>query len=415
MALSKGATMERRVKLISDLQQNITPDMIPTALVANEVAEERIKLTIVTLTRVICEIKRDTTFIETNLSALLDAWPGILQWIEFIYSRCVDKKDFGEKLMVQSLRIISWIIVSFCNDRGIGLRKLIASTPGVFPILIPPWLREATNDPLIQLPRDRDFSAALISLVDDKEQCDVIIGDEEQCDINVFAFIVRAADGGAEAVAKAAMEPLRNIIANNPPDLDQFLKPMRLVSAFITSRYPPLRSSMYIQRLLPTLVEIMSVIGAQPISTFIHSELVVLSYRTVYAALDSANGPSCISQALDEGLLLAILRAGFRLKQPGTIDTMATPAIFHLLRQYLVYRSVLRSLAKALTKVDQYDTGPHICGPFFMAWLRFKGVAEERLGDKTEFDGAPHSALRMVPSFCGCLAQGVSCAHTIIC
>jgi hypothetical protein len=263
--------LERRAKVVSDFQQNLAPETIPTAMVADETAEGAIKLAIVTMTLVISEIRKDintTTF----LSTMLNTWTGVWKWIEFLHTRCIVGKKFGESLALQSLRIIPLIVVTFCET---GLRKVIARTPEIFHILVPHWLREDIDETLVQLDHNFNFSAALRG----------ILLLEEHHDANFLATIVNAADGGAEAVADAAIGRLRNVMVKDPPEPTQIVQHIWLVSAFATSLCPPLRSAMLHRRLLPTLVDVMNVIGAQPTHTPFHPRSVVMGYRTLSEAL----------------------------------------------------------------------------------------------------------------------------------
>jgi hypothetical protein len=397
--------LERRAKVLSDFQQNLAQKMIPTATVIDETAKGAIKLAIVSMTLVISEIRRDIMFTTTFFSTLLDSWAGVWKWIQFLHARCVIGKEYGETLQLQSFRIIPWIIAALCKDHDIGLRKVLARTPGIFNIIVPHWLDEGTDKNLMQLNPDYNYSAALKGL----------LMLEEHHDAKILADIVEAADGGAEAVASVAMGHLRHIIVMDHPDLTQVQNHMWLVSAFASSLCPPLRSAMLHHMVLPTIIDALNVIGGQPTYTFIHPGLVTLSYRTLSEVLESVNGPSWISQALDMGMLPAMLRSGLRLKAPGVpvfMARMAPQRLFELLQQYLVYRSVLRSLAKALQKVDRCNIGPRLSGPFWSEWVAFKAVAEERLHDKAEFDAKYASGA--TPGFFGCSAQDVSLKTKIL-
>ena len=139
------------------------------------------------------------------------------------------------------------------------------------------------------------------------------------------------------------------------------------------------------KNVLPVIIETLNIIGAQPLSGLVPSGFVTLSYYTLYEALESASGPVWIAQALDAGLLFAMLRSGFRLTRPD-----APQRLFDVLHQYTVYRSVLRSLSKALTKIDQCTIDAHISGLAWGPWQAFRAIAAERLKAKDEFDTKHH-------------------------
>src|ERR1700691_5106439 len=136
------------------------------------------------MTLIIVEIKRNPTFIQKSIAIFLNAWPGVWKWLQFLFAQCVAKNHHGQALMLQSLRIIPFIITVFGRDNGAGLRTLIIRTPGIFHILIPHWLQEKT-DIYQDLDPQFNFSAALRSL----------LRENDHHDPKILACIVEAAGG----------------------------------------------------------------------------------------------------------------------------------------------------------------------------------------------------------------------------
>src|ERR1700683_2037330 len=135
----------RREKILADFQRNLAADSIPTTIIADETSKRAIQFAISSMTLIIVEIKRNPTFIQKSIAIFLNAWPGVWKWLQFLFTQCVAKNHHGQALMLQSLRIIPFIITIFGRDNGAGLRTLIIRTPGIFYILIPRWLQERTD------------------------------------------------------------------------------------------------------------------------------------------------------------------------------------------------------------------------------------------------------------------------------
>ena len=94
--------LQRRAKVISDFQQNLSQEAIPTAAATEETAKGAIKLAIVSMTLVISEIRRDIMFTTTFVSTLLDSWAGVWKWIQFLHARCIIGKEYSKIPMLQS-------------------------------------------------------------------------------------------------------------------------------------------------------------------------------------------------------------------------------------------------------------------------------------------------------------------------
>ena len=99
-----------------------------------------------------------------------------------------------------------------------------------------------------------------------------------------------------------------------------------------------------------------------------------------------ANGAALIAHALDVGLLSVILKSGARLRRlPPSFHDMGQ-TLFGVLRQYLPYRSFLRSVSRALRKVDRLNISEENAGPLWDHWMEFHVAATAKLMIKEEFD-----------------------------
>lgn len=108
---------------------------------------------------------------------------------------------------------------------------------------------------------------------------------------------------------------------------------------------------------------------------------VLLGVDTLYKSFLSPNGPSWVIQALDAGVLSANLK-------------LCEPTLFHILCQYLVYKAVVRSVARALRRMERLKSEDSLGGPTREAWIAFEMLAEERISQKRQVDeeeAKPHN------------------------
>jgi hypothetical protein len=117
------------------------------------------------------------------------------------------------------------------------------------------------------------------------------------------------------------------------------------------------------------------------------------------------NGPHFVVRALNNGLLAAFILS-WPWIQRIQIDrdcgaSLLSAGFFGILEDYLVYRSVLRSVDKALKVVEGMDILVHACE----AWVAFQQVASARLHLKEEFDAQSDS--RLDRGFFGCAYHDV--------
>lgn len=123
--------------------------------------------------------------------------------------------------------------------------------------------------------------------------------------------------------------------------------------------------------------------------------------------VSTATGPSIIVQGLDAGILSAFLTSWPWLRRvvlDSSLDLTVSNSFFANLKQFLVYRSVLRSLQKSLKTVQRMtlDVEDFQCA----AWLSFQTTIMLQISTKDLFDRQSES--RLDAGFCGCANPGVS-------
>jgi hypothetical protein len=215
---------------------------------------------------------------------------------------------------------------------------------------------------------------------------------EERGSKDALEEIVSAADGGAKTVAHVALNHLRPFIGLCPVDYAAISPHICLIDAFSSSIVSTLRSAMLSQRSLPTLIETLNFINMDhsslpPDELLYQSESITACYAGIIQALESANGAIWVSQALDAGVLPAILTSGVRLSQLlESVQAMICQNVFKILHQYLPYRSVLRSVAKALRKMDRLDVREEAVGLLWGPWKEYQCAARRKLELKEVYD-----------------------------
>jgi hypothetical protein len=174
----------------------------------------------------------------------------------------------------------------------------------------------------------------------------------------------------------------------------------------------PLHLAMLYHKLLPVLVDALKLTNNDILSGESPSRdlYVKFCYSSIHAAMQRANGAALIAHALDVGLISAILKSGARLRQlPASFQDMMGQTIFRVLHQYLPYRSFLRSVSRALAKVDRLNISKGNAGPLWDSWMQFHSAATAKLMIKEEFDqtrpsenmvGCRNKKVKWISTFC---------------
>jgi hypothetical protein len=387
----------------SDIQHHLRSEAIPAAHSDTQAAVELIEHAIGSL-RMLQSMMIESSFCKGQLNGLdvgplvHAAWPDIWRWIVFLHTRCITNQVYGGKIMRASLHTIPYTLRSF--GWYADLRLSVIRTPGLISMLTQYWLKEDEYVKQPELAWDhRYFALSLEGLL--------TYGTDNQhhTDEEVVTCIVHTVDGGAATVVRVALQQFGTLSLE--------ILDFEVVSFLLTLNHqvllshPTLRMSLLHQGIISS------------ITRFLQS-LPPLSRDQIPPALDRAVmmagvhliqfthtiiGPPFIVKALNEGLLTAFVISWPWIQRIHTeikSDASSWSAhFFTVLEDYLVYRSVLRSLGKALKSVDCM----HILVPACEPWVAFHKAASERLCLKDEFDN--QSGSRLDPGFCGCAHHDV--------
>lgn len=366
---------------LSHCRRDLSPASIPTGQIPDHNDRRAIQLATSGLTTVYaCALRRELD----EYSDLEGLWADIWHWLTFLDSHCgtegayIDKlrsmASPGEDLQAVSFKLIPLIISNLCIKGN--LRNAIVTTPGILTMLTRRWIDNEIGR------QDPNWARALNFMLLGNER-----GSKE-----ALEEIVSAADGGAKTVARAALNNLRPFIGLRPVRYVAISPHICLLDAFSSSIVSTLRSAMLSQRSLPTLIETLNFINTDhsslPYDELLYqSESITACYAGIIQALESANGAIWVSQALDAGMLPVILKSGVRLPQLlESVQATICEKAFKFLHQYLPYRSVLRSVAKALRKVDRLDLREEDVGLLWGPWKEYEGAARLKLELKEVYD-----------------------------
>jgi hypothetical protein len=172
-----------------------------------------------------------------------------------------------------------------------------------------------------------------------------------------------------------------------------------LIFLFASVPIPALRRALLSQKdAVDSTVELLHILSGHPRGT-VHAEKCLFPTFSILLELFlSASSLQWIVRAVEAGVLEDILRMGVQLhrgRMPTDMHADLSTRFFTLFSQMLVYRSFLRSLAKAMKKVERARIGPDDTDILWTPWMAFKSDAERCLQFKAIFEQEIQSGLRI--------------------
>jgi hypothetical protein len=271
-----------------------------------------------------------------------------------------------------SLQAIPVAISALGRDQQ--LRDAIARSPGAVAMLRRHWLQEDKYLSQMEL-IDPLFSGALHAL---------LIPEIASDRMPVLDVMVAAA-GDAQTIASAAIEHARNALGQASED-DWMNIHTHADLIYLSVSIPALHRALLSQKSLVDLVtDLLHTLGGQRGNR--HKEICFIpTFLILLELFHSSSSLQWIIRAVDAGALENTLRLGVQLQRKRTdapLDLSA--AFFKILSQTLVYRSFLRSLVKAMKKIERARIGPDDAAILWAPWMSFKKDAERRLQFKAVF------------------------------
>ena len=344
---------------------------IPTTDKPTEKDERAVDLVLLSLL-VICACESHLKRSRALDASLSDAWSSLWKWLEFLDTECCQRCVFGAALNIRALAGISHTLLTFGESEA--LRWLAKSTPGVINMLSRYWLAEGQHPGIEHLLNaagiDRPFTHAL----------DVFVQAEDTTPYCLLPNIIAAAPGGAKSVARIGVLHLNNDASKKHPDFSTIYRDLSLLNTLSCKSCPALHLALLNHGIISTMVKMLTLFNAQTIDNIDITCCIEMCYSILIKAFQSANGTSWIVQAFDSGLFPALLKSGRRLAQLDKFNrNLCTTLLSDILCQYLVYRSVLRSVGKVLQRVERLNINQDVAGPLWDGWLLFKSLAQERI------------------------------------
>ena len=318
---------------------------------------------------------------------LLVAWKSIWAWMEFFHENCVVNAVYGEMLRIMSLRAIPITISALARDQQ--LRGTIACTPGAVSILTRHWLQENTYLSQIELVGVGSvFSSALRVLLSPTNMLDCM---------PVLDLMVDAVD--AQTIARTSLEHASNAKSRSSSTMDYWLDintHVNLIFLFVSAPVPALRIALLSRKdAVDLAAELLHILSGCPRGTLQAEKCLLPTFSVMLELFLCTSSLHWIVRAIEAGVLEDVLRLGVQLQRMPT-DTHADLSIrfFTILSQMLVYRSFLRTLVKAMKKVERARIGPRDAAILWAPWIAFKSDAERCLQFKAKFEQEIQSGLR---------------------
>ncbi|KAF7974540.1 hypothetical protein HWV62_12016 [Athelia sp. TMB] len=285
---------------------------------------------------------------DTLHPSLVKAWPGIWRWLQFLDENCCQDVKFGDELKAEALTAIPSILEIMSWSETV--QRQVISTPAVCE------MKKRYARGMQELPgAGRAFAAVQAETLKTSK-------DSAVHTIELLNFLLVEQSFDFEAVDKCipSLSDLTKSLFSLPKScgramLDQGLVPSIVKALFWLEKHHPAR-----------LAEENSA-----------RKCVFMCLETLDASLRGSGIP-WINQALDTGLLRAILEPALRKAHGVQPITDLCTNILNTISQQLVYKSVVRSAAKALGKMDHEGAYAYSENPIWKTWSQFKELVQKR-------------------------------------
>ncbi|KZP10497.1 hypothetical protein FIBSPDRAFT_963101 [Athelia psychrophila] len=339
----------------------------------------------------------------------LKLWPGIWRWLQFLDDECCQRDRYGHLLKTQALMAIIWTVANMASS--ITLRREVTSTPGVIAMITRYWIDTGrypdAEMAFVAVGSPQPFTTTLNLLLD---PLDLALQSQISASNGLPELIATA--GSAEVVATHAIEHLNTVLAEEPPHFNTIYHHICLMKVFSSHASSKLVIVMLDQGASPLMVKTLLWLTEQSATGFAEERFlrcVEMCFRALAEAMMAINGRLWACQSVDAGMLPAILKSAPLLAQsPEIVCRVCSTLLFNMLCQYLVYRSVVRSAAKAIRRVERLKLDDSLGGPIWDAWTVFKRLSQERIQISQERIALKEDPSKANATFCSrlnCLAS----------
>ncbi|KII86140.1 hypothetical protein PLICRDRAFT_43732, partial [Plicaturopsis crispa FD-325 SS-3] len=308
-----------------------------------------------------------------------DGWPRIWKWMQFLYDQCVVEKVFGEEVCATTIVSIGAILQAL--GRSAASRDIVARTPGVLALVTKEWLADDGRYAIAACMQLGGNERAILGALDALLDCH-----ERELEVKLESIVPQvldAAGGDAKLVASTVLKRLREALAAE--SMQQVELHLSLADRLADTACPPIHLALLNAGMIPAVITVLSWYNSRPLHAA-PAQVMLLCYYILIDSFRTANNPSWAAQAIDAGLIPALLRSGKRVRALNDPE-LAQPLVWLLsesLPPYLVFRSVLRAVRRALRQVYKRNVGAK--GVLGEAWADFQELAEDRLCLLDEWD-----------------------------
>ncbi|KII84023.1 hypothetical protein PLICRDRAFT_436681 [Plicaturopsis crispa FD-325 SS-3] len=312
-----------------------------------------------------------------------DGWPSIWKWLQFMREKCVLQKSYGEDACTSAVIGIATTLEVL--RRHTNLRIAVTTTSGVLELIMEQWLHASDHARLGTNLSDAGYhyiqSRLMLALGGLLESTDAT--PKSPVGPQIFGpQILAGAGGDSKLVATTALSRLRTSVADaNAPETD--VGPHLMLMYNLSGQCQAIHLALANEGLIPVIIEVLSWCNARPAQAKPANTLNEC-YRNLLRVFYSTNGAVWVVQALDSGLITAMLRSGSWLATVDPTDfavELCERFLDEVLSKYTVFRSVLRAVRRALRQVEKRRLGTKaVVGCLWDAWQKFKAFAEVRLG-----------------------------------
>ena len=317
-------------------------------------------------------------------SCLLEAWPGIWKWLQFLDEQCCQRTKFGDMVKSHALLVIPWIIHNITRPEAV--RQQTASMPAMA-------CMKTKYAEMTRHPNHKEVACLAVNTAS-LDSRNVRHHETEQPLGRAESDV--PADANNQAVTPVKM--LDDLLAGRSFDLEAARKCISNVSEMVklASSVPQRKRAMLDQGIVSSTVKTLMWLEKNSSVVSAHQDMASRCVRMCYGVLLDVlvtefiySEIRWIVQALDAGLLLAIMKSESAPRTSGAIGRSISFRCSHLLRVFalqLVYKSVVRSAAKALAAVGGLSLTITSESPLFAAWDQFERLSRQRTALKKRME-----------------------------
>ncbi|KIM82786.1 hypothetical protein PILCRDRAFT_820070 [Piloderma croceum F 1598] len=327
---------------------------------------------------------------EALLTSIETHWPfKIWKWTHFLLIHCFSKpmlNSIDTKFRFH-VYFITMSLLSILAEET-GLRVTIGSTPGLIAIITKLWIAEAKKEGGVMgfkasMVLERFVSAPKPGWLDQ---------------------IIAAADNNPILVAKTILERIRaNLLEPGilPTNYAAIHKDLLIAMGFSQAATPAVCHALRSQHSITTITKAMLCLSSDrhanaPHRTGIPNRFIgqCLTFCIIYldmSFIDSEDAGTWIAQAIDAQLIPAFLKSTRFFVHDGALEQICPKILGDVIPQYLVYRTVLRAVARSLKNIRRLGLEGLVPenGPFRDSWTTLNELVNERLGIKAHYDKDP--------------------------